>query len=261
MINKKSSIIKKVLGSKLEEEGFEYQGYNNKTWIFRKKGEVNQEILILEYRYDSSYYTLLLSGTSAIPASMLDSSEKFMGEYWHIENDDDFEALIKYFLELIKTKGLDELKKVNVVSKNYIVLNNISKDIYDKREEIFERFIEKHPQLPVDDYSLENINIWFDFIEKEYDFYSCGDIINFSEKDLRDFEDVSVFLSTMLEKHLSGVWVKYDFDDECSVVIDKMCSVNKTINIVAILNSVIERGNLQIIKSIFEDIYRNRIVR
>ena len=160
-----------------------------------------------------------------------------------------------YFLELIESKGLAELEKVNTLSPEYKLISDISREIYANRVAIYEDFIDANKQLPINEYSMENIEVWFDFIEKNYSFYRCADITKFSENDEKEFKEVVVFLSTMLEKNLSGVWVLYDYDDECAVLINEIHSVDKVLNVIAVILGMMEEGGFQIAKAIFEDIF------
>ncbi len=138
--------------------GFKYRGYKDKTWLFiNEDKEVVQEILIEEYRYDSSYYTFMLSGTSAIPASMLDSSEKLLGEYWKAKTEDEFKELLLLFLKLIESRGVDLLEDVCVPDYSYKVLSVLSKVVYENHNIIFEEFERKYPYIPTEEYSIQNI--------------------------------------------------------------------------------------------------------
>lgn len=255
----KTRIIRNILEKPLEKHGFRYKGFKDKSWLFiDDSGEVLREIEITEYRYDSSYYTLLLSGTSAVTASMLDSSEKLLNEYWRAETQEKFQILIEKFLKLIETNGLDLLKEVSKPDYTYRILSRVARDVFEKRTTIFKGILHKYPELPTDNYSLESISKWFDLFDKEYTCFKQGNILELNEDEILEFEEVVTFLAEMLEKHLYGVWVKFETEEAFSFVIDNMATMNKMINIVAVVGSAINRGDIYAIRFLFEDLYRNK---
>lgn len=254
----KTQIIKKQLLPELNTYGFEYRGFKNKSWHFEKASDgMKQEIVILEYRYDSSYFTLLLIGHRAVKASSLDSSVKFLDEYWKAETDDEFRALIIYFLSLIKEKGLALLEEASIISDAEIIKRKISRDIFENRENIFKKYIMCHEGMNIGEYSNKTINEWFDVFKREYKFYKVDAIEHMDETEIKEFEEMAVFLSKMLEKHLGGKWIKYESDDMYAFVIGNLhTKIMPSINIVNTLITVFSKNDILFPKQYFEEILK-----
>ena len=96
----KTKIIKKVFVDELEKRGFKYAGNKRKSWQFiNDAGEIDLQIIILEYQYDCTLFSFIMVGNTTIKASQLNSSDEVIDEYYKADNDSDFEALMINFLE------------------------------------------------------------------------------------------------------------------------------------------------------------------
>ena len=242
----KGRIIKKVLAPELEKRGFEYTGYKNKSWIFiNHRKEVEQQIVILEHRYDNSKFTFLMIGMKSIRGASLDDLMKPTEEYWEAKNEDEFEKICHHFLELMQLKGFEMLKEASVVSSEQRILNKISKEVYENRDTIYRRVLTRFPKIATSEFSIEAIDEWFDIFEIEYSFYKKGSVEKFNAKDMAEYEEVIVFLSKMLEIHLCGVWYKHEGQNIYSVSIEKMNALNRSINVVNALLTGIRKKSIK----------------
>ncbi len=255
----KTKIIKKVLVPELKERGFKYSGYKSKLWFFTNDtGEIDLQIAISENVDDDTLFSFLLIGNSSIWASELNPSETTEEGYFKAENDNEFEALMEKFLDLIKKKGFALLEDMSDVPKERKVSNYLAEYIYENKEEIYKGFVLKYPQIRVDEYSLETISEWFDLFEEKYTFYKSGSLEVFTDDELKELEEVAVFLGMMLEKHLFGKWELYKYKAENSVLIKGMQTLNKAINLVAVMKSALNHEDIIFIKSKFENFYKQR---
>ena len=159
---------------------------------------------------------------------------------------------------MIKKKGFDLLEEMNDLSEEDKVGNYLAEYIYENKEEIYKGFMQKYPQISVDEYSLETISEWFDFFEKRYTFYKSGSLEVLKDDELKELEEVAVFLGMMLEKHLSGKWKFYKFKSESSVLIENMQTLDDGINLVDSIRAALEAKNIMFMKSEFEDFYEER---
>lgn len=255
----KTKIIKKVFVDELEKRGFKYAGNKRKSWQFiNDTGEIDLQIIILEYQYDCTLFSFIMVGNTTIKASQLNPSDEVIDEYYKADNDSDFEALMINFLELMMSKGFELLEKISNVTDEKKVSNFISEYIYENRENIYKDFICKYPQVRVDEYSLEAISEWFDFFEDKYTFYKDEALEKLTDQGLKEFEEVATFLGKMLEKHLFGKWKLYKFKGESSVLIEDMKTLNSGINLVEGICAAIDQKDIKFIKCVFEDFYNFR---
>lgn len=248
---KKSEIIQRVMNASLAKYGFKYNGYKDKSWHYRND-DTNQEIVILEYRYDSSYYTFVMVGMYSIRASMLDNSEKFLGEYWLVNNSEEFEALIIKFLSLMIDKGFELFEKSIFISERDQIKMDISKLAFIHRDKVFESWMSEHPLVNISEFSHETIDEWFEIFTEEYQFYKRNSFENLSQNDIDEYVNVVVFLGKILEKFLGGVWKEYVSLDEYSFVIADMKAYKSTINLVNVVGISIDKNCLTQLKTKIE---------
>lgn len=246
----KAKIIKKELASTLSRYGFEYEGYKNKSWHFKRViDEITQEIVILEYRFDASYFTFLMVGLRSVTASMLDESEKFLNEYWKAENEEEFEALMKFFLKLIVSKGLSLLEEASKETDRDKIKKLVSKKAFEDREQIYATYISKHPKLKIEAFTVENIDMWFNVFQEECSFYKRDSIEKLTSKEIDEYIEVVVFIGMMLEKHLCGVWEKYESGNEYTFIINDMNAYRKSINLVNVFAISIDKNEMFAVKA------------
>ena len=169
--NNKTKLVKKIVLPVLKEHGFEYVGHRGKDWEFvNETSEVDQVILISEYRHNESYFTFTFPGVGFLNSSMIDKSELFLGEYWKVETEEEFEKFLFMFLEIMQTQGFELSQKVSVVSDEQKIINRISKEVFENRNQIYSEMIKKNPSLNTTEYTKKTLREWFSYFKKNYSF-------------------------------------------------------------------------------------------
>jgi hypothetical protein len=113
----KSKLIKRYVGDVIIKEDFSYDGFVAGTWNFsRNKGNVKQEIIIMQHRFFSNQVKLIFN--TGIYGWGDQELRHFIPQYksiefWKYESEEEYVEILKLFSTLILQYGLDILEKMS----------------------------------------------------------------------------------------------------------------------------------------------------
>ena len=212
----RSQQVKKIIGSAIEEHGFEYKGYDRDEYVsfysFEKKdGDLEQYITIMV----SGDRLRLELGTNAygqkdVHASAIIESRFKGGDNGLVfESDDDFKEILGHFRDIILQKGFEILNSISVPTTDERPTRETETKLFNKHEALNKEYREK--------YSITE-TATTKVIKKISDI-----ILENKDKPFKEVEELLIGLAAVygcqMVKKCGGHW---EFDDEAaSCMIDE----------------------------------------
>ena len=204
----RGKIIKKCIEEELSDLDFHYEGYEDNTWVFaRKLGKLTWYVYIYVYRFDPWQITFHL-GTD-VPGKMQVQAHQIEGVkgdgdipgYWRYHDEESMIEVLKEMTEIIRSKGIDVLKKLSVPEK-VGEDNEMHHELYLHHEELAEAFVEKTGMVSTG-YDEKNLKRWFDYIDSRVEEMSKGAYDTAAKKELLE---MAAFLGAQIVKYKEGWW-------------------------------------------------------
>ncbi len=204
----RGKIIKKCIEEELSDLDFHYEGYEDNTWVFaRKLGKLTWYVYIYVYRFDPWQITFHL-GTD-VPGKMQVQAHQIEGVkgdgdipgYWRYHDEESMIEVLKEMTEIIRSKGIDVLKKLSVPEK-VGEDNEMHHELYLHHEELAEAFVEKTGMVSTG-YDEENLERWLDYIDSRIvEMSKCP----YDKETKRELLEMAAFLGEQIVKYKNGVW-------------------------------------------------------
>jgi len=163
----KSNVIKDILGAILFKEGFTYKAEPN-VWIFEREhknnaGElINQEVYVQKSNFGNMLYFRL---STSVWAGLIEAHNLVQDNKYHYSytTNQEFTDNIKYFTELMESKGFDVLEQIS----NPVVTEGPSADhqeyLYQNYETLASEFMAEH-QVNLDCEQAKLLELVYNFI-------------------------------------------------------------------------------------------------
>ena len=147
----RSQQVKKIIGSAIEDHGFEYKGYDRDEYVsfysFEKKdGDLEQYITIVV----SGGKLRLELGTNAYgqkdvrASALIDSKFKGGNDGLVFESDEDFKEILSHFKEIILQKGFEILDSISVPTSDEIPTRRTETKLFQEHEALNKEYREKY---------------------------------------------------------------------------------------------------------------------
>lgn len=224
-VRNKGKLIRKYIGEGIAPFKFQYKGYIGDTWEFEKvQGNIRQTIAIYLYRFDRGMLSFDLftsvRGKGIVQAASIEGVEtnSYLPGFWKYENEQEFEQILMVIRDVLITKGMKILKELSV-EEQMVTTNEMYHELYEKYEKLCNSFMEK-TELVVTGFDPENINRWFDEIEKRVEVLRQGEY----EDAKQDLVEMAAFLGQQLVRYMGGEWTHFQREGFESCIINKIKS-------------------------------------
>ena len=203
-----------IIGEPIKKYGFvfldepAYKGIA--TWTFaREVDSIKQIITIMKDRFSEAlhmrFQTTAWQSGLGTPVSQLIISDKYNTDEfggWPYQNDEDFERVLREFLEIIEKYGLDELTRLSI-EEDVIPTVEMGEKLFSLHEILNEQFILQN-KINVSDRSKENKSKWFEIIEEKV--VATYSLPYSQVQDI--LVEIAAFLGVQITRDLGGEWVK-----------------------------------------------------
>lgn len=224
-VKSKGKLIRKYIGEGIAPFKFQYKGYVGDTWQFEKvQGNIRQTIAIYLYRFDRGMMSFDLftsaRGTGIVQAGSIEGVEtnSYLPGFWKYENEEEFTQILMVMRDVLIKKGMKILRELSVEEK-MVATNEMYHELYEKYEQLCNSFLKK-TELLTTGFDPENINRWFDEIDKRVEILRQGEY----EDAKQDLVEMAAFLGQQLVRYMGGEWTHFQREGFESCIISKIKS-------------------------------------
>lgn len=219
---KKTQIIKKIVGEKLKEYGFQYLKTDGPLRIFIREAHgykryydpeldvVKQYVIIQEFSSGGSVtFHLETDVTSSILGEEVELLRKLNPDnrspWFDYANEEKYKKVLVELSEIIVKYGLEILDRMSV-EEEFIHTKAMAEELYDSHKELDEHFLKKYNFIvPPQDFS--DIEAWFQKLKEM--------IIAASDKPYEEVKELFLEMAAFIgERHCELLGAKWFYEEE-----------------------------------------------
>lgn len=170
----KAKLIKNYFGDVIKEYGFEYAGATSGIWSFvRTKDDIEQEVFLQQHRFFSNQVKMVFH-TKAYgwrDQEPMDYMEKYKNqEFWEYNSEEEYIEVLKEFVEILKTQGLDVLEKMFIPLDPIYPTPEMEKKLYESYQLLIEEAHTKYQFERSGEEAIEKVcELIYQKKDKEYE--------------------------------------------------------------------------------------------
>ena len=203
-----------IIGEPIKKYGFAFldeRAYTGPaTWTFaREVDSIRQMITIMKDRFSEAlhmrFQTTAWDSGLGTPASQLVSKDNYNLDVfggWVYSNEEDFERILKEFIEIIEKYGLNELERLSI-EEEVIPTVKMGEKLFSSYDTLNVQFVQQN-NVDISDRSKESISKWFDIIDKK-----MAKTYDLPYNQVQGMlVEIAAFLGVQITKELGGEWIK-----------------------------------------------------